>query len=79
MLRLDDKDIAVSTGSACSSKDLKPSHVLTAMGLPAATAHGSIRFTLSRYTTKEELDYTIKNVREFVAELRKLSPLWRGG
>ncbi len=78
LLRLDDKGIAVSTGSACSSKDLRPSHVLTAMGLPAATAHGSIRFTLSRFTTKEELDYTIKNVKEAVADLRKLSPLWKG-
>ena len=78
LLKLDDKGIAVSTGSACSSKDLRPSHVLTAMGIPPATAHGSIRFTLSRYTTKEELDYTIKNVKEAVADLRKLSPLWKG-
>ncbi len=78
LLRLDDKGIAVSTGSACSSRELKPSHVLTATGVPPAMAHGSIRFTLSKFTTKEELDYTIKNVKEVVAELRKLSPLWKG-
>jgi len=78
LLRLDDKGIAVSTGSACSSRELKPSHVLTAIGVPPAMAHGSIRFTLSRFTTKEELDYTIKNLKEAVQDLRKLSPLWRG-
>jgi len=78
LLRLDDKGIAVSTGSACSSRELKPSHVLTAIGLHPAMAHGSIRFTLSRYTTKEELDYAIKHLKEAVAELRKVSPLWRG-
>ncbi len=78
LLRLDDKGIAVSTGSACSSRELKPSHVLTAIGVPAAMAHGSIRFTLSRFTTKEELDYTIKHLKEAVAELRSVSPLWRG-
>jgi cysteine desulfurase len=77
LLRLDDKGIAVSTGSACSSRELKPSHVLTAMGIPAATAHGSIRFTLSKFTTKEELDYTITHLKEAVKDLRALSPLWR--
>jgi cysteine desulfurase len=78
LIKLDDRGIAVSTGSACSSRELKPSHVLTAMGIPAAVAHGSIRFTLSRFTTKEELDYTFKNVKEVVKELRKISPLWKG-
>ena len=77
LLRLDDKGISVSTGSACSSTELKPSHVLTAIGLPAAIAHGTTRFTLSRYTTKEELDYTFNVLKEEVAELRKMSPLWR--
>lgn len=77
LLRLDDQGIAVSTGSACSSRELKPSHVLTAIGVPPAMAHGSIRFTLSRFTTKEELDYTIKHLKEVVQELRNLSPLWR--
>ena len=77
LLRLDDKGIEVSTGSACSSRELKPSHVLTAMGVPAAMAHGSIRFTLSKFTTKEELDYTINHLKEAVEDLRALSPLWR--
>ncbi|MBW2988717.1 cysteine desulfurase [Candidatus Woesearchaeota archaeon] len=77
LLRLDDRGISVSTGSACSSRDLRPSHVLTAIGLPPAVAHGSIRFTLSRFTTKEELDYAIKNLKEVVAELREMSPLWK--
>lgn len=77
LLKLDDKGIAVSTGSACSSKELRPSHVLTAIGLPPAVAHGSIRFTLSKFTTKEELDYTLKNLKEAVQELRNISPLWR--
>ena len=76
LLRLDDKGIAVSTGSACSSRELKPSHVLTAIGLHPAMAHGSIRFTLSKYTTKEELDYTLKHLKQSVKELRELSPLW---
>lgn len=78
LLKLDDRGIAVSTGSACSSRDLKPSHVLIAIGLHPALAHGSIRFTLSKFTTKEELDYTIKSLKEAVAELRSISPLWKG-
>jgi len=78
LMKLDDKGIAVSTGSACSSKDLRPSHVLTAIGLPPAISHGTIRFTLSRYTTKQELDYTLKNLKQAVQELRSISPLWRG-
>jgi len=77
LLRLDDKGISVSTGSACSSRELKPSHVLTAIGLKPAIAHGSIRFTLSKYTTKEELDYTLEHLKQAVKDLRKLSPLWR--
>ncbi|MBU0629004.1 MAG: cysteine desulfurase [Nanoarchaeota archaeon] len=76
LIKLDDKGIAVSTGSACSSKDLRPSHVLTAIGLHPAVAHGSIRFTLSKYTTKEELDYTLTHLKKAVKELRELSPLW---
>ncbi len=78
LLRLDMKGIAVSTGSACSQRDLKPSHVLTAIGLKAAVAHGSIRFTLSRFNTTEEIDYTIKTVKEVVKALREISPLRRG-
>ncbi len=77
LLKLNDKGIAVSTGSACSSRELKPSHVLIAIGLHPSVAHGSIRFTLSRFTTKEELDYTIETLKSAVRELRELSPLWR--
>ena len=76
LLKLDDKGIAVSTGSACSSKELRPSHVLTAIGLHPAIAHGSIRFTLSKYTTKDEIDYTLKNLKKAVIDLRNVSPLW---
>ncbi len=73
-LGLDAKGIAVSTGSACSSHTLEPSHVLLAIGLPPEMAHGSIRFSLCRYTTPEDIDYTIKAVKEVVSDLRKLSP-----
>jgi cysteine desulfurase len=75
LLHLDIKGIAVSTGSACSSKSLEPSHVLLAIGLSHEIAHGSIRFTLSKYTTKQEIDYTIKNLKDIVKNLRKISPL----
>ncbi len=75
LMQLDDRGIAVSTGSACSSHSLEPSHVLLAMGLKPEEAHGSIRITLSRYTTKEELDYTVDSLKEAVATLRKMSPL----
>ncbi len=78
LLHLNMRGIAVSTGSACSSHDLKPSHVLLAIGLRPEVAHGSIRFTLSKYTTKQEIDYTIKNVKEVVEQLRKMSPLKKG-
>lgn len=79
LYQLDSKGIAVSTGSACSSKSLEPSHVLLAIGLKPEVAHGSIRLTLSRYTTKEEIKYTIKNLMEIVKNLRKISPLAKGG
>ena len=75
LLHLDMLGIAVSTGSACSSKSLKPSHVLTALGRRPEEAHGSLRFTLSKYTTKEEIDYTIEKVKQVVDNLRRLSPL----
>lgn len=78
LLYLDLEGIGVSTGSACSSKDLKPSHVLLAIGLKHEVAHGSIRFTLSKYTTTEEIEYTIKKVTEIVEKLRKISPLRKG-
>ncbi|MFH1511008.1 MAG: cysteine desulfurase family protein [Candidatus Woesearchaeota archaeon] len=75
LMMLNDKGIAVSTGSACTSKSLAPSHVLTAIGLSPELCHGSIRFTLSKYTTQEEIDYTIKAVKDVVAKLREYSPL----
>ncbi len=78
LLHLDAKGIAVSTGSACSQRDLKPSHVLTAIGLRPDIAHGSIRFTMSRFNTAKEIDYTIKCVKEVVENLRQISPLRRG-
>lgn len=75
LLHLDNKGIAVSTGSACTSQSLEPSHVLMAIGLPHEIAHGSIRFTLSKFTKKEEIDYTIRQVKEIVKKLRSISPL----
>ncbi|MBN1502609.1 cysteine desulfurase [Candidatus Woesearchaeota archaeon] len=78
LMHLDMNGIAVSTGSACSSSTLEPSHVLLAIGLKHEIAHGTIRFTLSRYTTKEEIDYTIKKVKEGVVKLRQMSPLKPG-
>lgn len=75
IMHLDMNGIAASTGSACSTKDLRPSHVLTAIGLDHVTAHGSLRLTLGRSTTEEEIDYTIKTVKDIVQNLRKISPL----
>ena len=74
ILKLDDKGIEASTGSACSSKSLKPSHVLLATGLKPEDAHGSLRLTLGKDNTTEEIDYVIKSVSEAVEELRKISP-----
>jgi cysteine desulfurase len=74
LLELDVRGIAVSTGSACSSRSLEPSHVLLAMGLKAPEAHGSIRFSLGRWTTEAEINYLLKVVPEVVAKLRKMSP-----
>ncbi|HIP53609.1 MAG TPA: IscS subfamily cysteine desulfurase [Chromatiales bacterium] len=70
------KDLAVSSGSACTSASLEPSYVLRAIGREDELAHSSIRFTIGRFTTQEEVDYAVKNIREQVGRLRALSPLW---
>ncbi|MCL1811868.1 MAG: cysteine desulfurase NifS [Methanomassiliicoccaceae archaeon] len=76
LMMVDMKGIAASTGSACASGSLDPSHVLLAIGLPHEIAHGSLRMTLSEFTTKEELDYTVGSLKEVVAKLRSMSPLY---
>jgi cysteine desulfurase len=70
------KDLAISSGSACTSASLEPSYVLRALGRNDELAHSSIRFTIGRYTTEADIDYTIAHVREAVEKLRELSPLW---
>jgi len=70
------KDLAVSTGSACTSASLEPSYVLRALGRSDELAHSSIRFTLGRFTTEEEIDFAIDLIKRKVAKLRELSPLW---
>ena len=77
LLLLDDKGVYASSGSACTSGSLDPSHVLLSIGRPHEIAHGSLRLSLSEETTEEEIDYTIAAVTEVVAYLRSISPVWR--
>lgn len=76
LIMLDMKGICASSGSACTAGSLDPSHVLMAIGLPHEIAHGSLRLTLSDETTKEDIDYTIEQIKEIVAKLRSMSPLY---
>ena len=75
LLMLDMCGISVSTGSACSSKSLEPSHVLSALGIPVEKIHGSLRFTVGDFTTKEDLDYTVECLVKIVERLRMMSPI----
>ena len=70
------KDLAVSSGSACTSASLEPSYVLRALGLNDELAHSSIRFSFGRFSTEEEVDYVIKLIKDSIGKLRDLSPLW---
>ena len=77
LLRLDDKGISASSGSACTSGSLDPSHVLLAIGRPHEVAHGSLRLSLGDDITEEQVDYLIASVKDVVEELRGMSPMWR--
>jgi len=76
---MDELGICASSGSACTSGSLQPSHVLRAMGVPFTMAHGSIRFSLSIYNTQEEIDYVIEKLPPVIERLRSFSPYWKGG
>ncbi|WP_428034954.1 cysteine desulfurase NifS [Amphritea sp.] len=78
LLLMNKVGIAASSGSACTSGSLEPSHVMRAMGIPYTAAHGTVRFSFSRYNTMEEVERVIAEVPEIVAKLRKLSPYWEG-
>jgi cysteine desulfurase len=77
LLLLDEQGICASSGSACSSGSLEPSHVLRAMGLPFTTIHGSIRFSLSHYTTEAEIDFIVEKLPPIIRRLREISPFGR--
>ena len=77
LLKLSDKGICASSGSACTSGSLEPSHVLRAMGVPFTAAHGSIRFSLSSYNTEEEIDYILEVMPPIIEQLREISPFWK--
>ncbi|MEG2350898.1 MAG: cysteine desulfurase NifS, partial [Hungatella sp.] len=76
LIKLDMAGICGSSGSACTSGSLDPSHVLLAIGLPHEIAHGSLRLTLNENNTKEEMDYVVEQIKEIVAYLRGMSPLY---
>ena len=76
LLLLDARGIAASSGSACTSGSLDPSHVLLALGLPHEVAHGSLRLSIGEYNTEEEIWYIIKTIPEIIGYLRNMSPVW---
>lgn len=78
LLHMNQRGICASSGSACTSGSLEPSHVLRAMGVPFTAAHGSIRFSLSIYNTEEEIDMVIASMPTIIENLRRLSPFWKG-
>jgi cysteine desulfurase len=79
LLMMDQMGICASSGSACTSGSLEPSHVLRAMGVPFTAAHGSIRFSLSIYNTEEEIDFVLEKLPPIIDRLRQMSPFWKGG
>jgi cysteine desulfurase len=78
LLHMNQHNICASSGSACTSGSLEPSHVLRAMGVPFTAAHGSIRFSLSVYNTEEEVDFVVEKMPAIIESLRKMSPFWKG-
>ena len=79
LLMMNELNICASSGSACTSGSLEPSHVLRAMGIPFTAAHGSIRFSLSHYNTEEEMDFIIEKMPPIIDRLRQMSPFWNQG
>ena len=79
LLLMNQAGIAASSGSACTSGSLEPSHVMRAMNIPYTAAHGTVRFSLSRYTREKEIDYVIATLPSVIDRLRALSPYWRNG
>jgi cysteine desulfurase len=77
LLMMNEHGICASSGSACTSGSLEPSHVLRAMGVPFTAAHGSIRFSLSHYTTEEEIDFIVDKMPAIIERLRQMSPFWK--
>jgi cysteine desulfurase len=78
LLMMDQFRICASSGSACTSGSLEPSHVLRAMGVPYEAAHGTVRFSLSIYNTEEEIDFVIEKMPAIISRLREMSPFWKG-